>query len=326
MRIVQGFELFLIAISLASGSVVLMIFYKTPLLHRNLLGLMAMVGIEFFIVMISRIVMLSLSFDNEDYIADPEIVVKNGPYFPIEVVRCFSCGCMVIAVFCAVLERAAATIYLGTYEKNHSYNLLIYFAFLQFAGSAFFSYFFFKGAINWIFIVAFGAIISIVTLIIFLVTYYINKKKHNLSVQNKVKYTLSERYQLSENLRAFTIMKKTVLYLGIGNIAIITTVFVINFLHQKFSMLIFRASFNITVILYSVLIPIVFVTSVEIWRLKYIKFFIGVKNRIFCKRRSIEDLSIRKLQHLRSSTGQQLGFDIHQERDIFFEALKKSWN
>uniref|UniRef100_A0AC34RMI9 Uncharacterized protein n=2 Tax=Panagrolaimus sp. JU765 TaxID=591449 RepID=A0AC34RMI9_9BILA len=91
-------------------------------------------------------------------------------------------------------------------------------------------------------------------------------------------------------------------------------------------MLILRAIFNVAFVLYSILIPIVFVTSVEIWRLKYIRFFVKYKNKFCCRRLTIEDHSIRKLQHLRSSTGLQLGFEVNQERDLSFENLRKSWN
>uniref|UniRef100_A0AC34R266 Uncharacterized protein n=1 Tax=Panagrolaimus sp. JU765 TaxID=591449 RepID=A0AC34R266_9BILA len=68
LRLVQTLELFLIFVSIISGSVVLLVFYRTPLLHRNLLGLMGMIGSEFFLVMISRVFMLGFSFDNEDYL------------------------------------------------------------------------------------------------------------------------------------------------------------------------------------------------------------------------------------------------------------------
>ena len=218
--------------------------------------------------------------------ANPQIVVTSGLYLPIEIVRCFGCGCIAIAIFCAVLERTVATVYLDTYEQNRSYTLLIFFAFLQLSGSATFNYFFFtrklffeqqvlkleiSEQINWLALIIFAIVISTVTLIIFLITYYINKFRYKLCSRNIVKYTLSQRYQLSENLRAFMIMQKTILYLGVGNITIVATVLAVNFLHQKFSMLLFRALFNIIVILYSILIPIVFVTSVEIWRLKYVK-------------------------------------------------------
>uniref|UniRef100_A0A914QLX4 NADH dehydrogenase subunit 4L n=1 Tax=Panagrolaimus davidi TaxID=227884 RepID=A0A914QLX4_9BILA len=67
LRITQSVELFLIGISIITSITVLRIFYKTPLLHRNLLGLLGMLSGEYSIVMISRIVMIVLSFNNEEY-------------------------------------------------------------------------------------------------------------------------------------------------------------------------------------------------------------------------------------------------------------------
>uniref|UniRef100_A0A914Q9Y7 Gustatory receptor n=1 Tax=Panagrolaimus davidi TaxID=227884 RepID=A0A914Q9Y7_9BILA len=168
----------------------------------------------------------------------------------------------------------------------------------------------------------------------FLVTHRINLKRYKHSsapLQHRSRrYTLSERFQLSENIRTFKILKNVMIFIILTNAFIIIGVITVIFFHRDLSMLIFRAFFNIVVIIYSICVPIIFISSVEIWRTKYFRLFTNAKDRILCRRRRVEDSSTSSssslLRHLRSTNGQQLAFDNAKEKDITFALLEKSWN
>ena len=95
---------------------------------------------------------------------------------------------------------------------------------------------------------------------------YFNKKRHRIALYNISRYTLSERFQIQENIRAALLMKRVTIAIVILNL-LIGTAFLLSYFFNGY---VFRRScycfFNLAIVLYSYIFALIGITSNESWK------------------------------------------------------------
>lgn len=101
--------------------------------------------------------------------------------------------------------------------------------------------------------------------LIFFYTFEINKRRYKETQRNpEISYTLSERFQLRENIRTMTIMKKCVISISVGNIFILI-VFALHFIGITEGQFYIRKTVNILIPLNAIVFNCVVISNIPTW-------------------------------------------------------------
>lgn len=164
---------------------------------------------------------------------------------------------------------------------------------------------------------------------ILLFLHYFNKKRYRSSLYNVDKYTLSERYQLQENIKSAVLMQRVALFIFCMNLTI-GIAFTVSYYFQGY---VFHRScyvvFNLTISLYAYVFPLVGITSNESWRSFLIRT-LQKMTRISPSELTLESRPNEKRESLtrtvRGFEGKRIIFTIEEEKEVYFNQLQMNWN
>ncbi|CAD5228892.1 unnamed protein product [Bursaphelenchus okinawaensis] len=233
----------------------------------------------------------------------------------------------VIILHCAITERSCASIFLVSYEKKS--NLFV--MFLVIMGAMLVAVYLFWQLYDMTVLpdvilsigIVIGSIISIGFLALFVQVFRWNKRRYQASLLNRRKYTLSEKFQLSENIRMNSIIWRSIVYGGTGGFTCALQVVLCVCLKDQLPIL--AAMFRITCLttMNILFIPTSanFILNVPRWKKEYRRICkLGLTvTHLWSKVDIVHETNVTTI------TGKRLIFQVHEEKDIYFMQLQESW-
>ncbi|CCD61470.1 Serpentine receptor class epsilon-1 [Caenorhabditis elegans] len=269
------FELLAMIIEIPSFLLVIYATIKSPFHYNlNFIGLFMLLG--YYVFLVGRFITClyeigSLTVKDED--AENEIYPM--PLILSSILQFFYMGCACGISLAVAFERFFATYFVETYEKKKRkwISLFLCSEFTVACGVS---------AIVMLYdllpfaVMAFlGVFISCASFLFYLVLFYMNKRRLHTIQQDRDNdvYTLSVRFQLSENLKVMTLLRNVVLFSGVNNfvMAIILTMYMSKSFKVSYPLatLYLHFAFNCCVLLYSFLMLIIIIFSVKQYRMYY---------------------------------------------------------
>ena len=167
---VDAVEALLILLSCPMVSTVFFVFYRSPLIHRNLIILMANLYVEYAILMLARLFCIagSLIFgrDDVDSKLSASIVYFSGPFAAAEMIRLVACTAFLFACPCFIVERSFATLFLKSYETMRHNRIIGIVIALQWGLGALSVYCFCTGVLHTSILIGGYAAIMVATILV----------------------------------------------------------------------------------------------------------------------------------------------------------------
>ncbi|UMM17375.1 hypothetical protein L5515_013957 [Caenorhabditis briggsae] len=296
---------------------------KSPFYYNlTFIGLFMLLGYYFFLVgrfitCLYEIGIFSLKEQNDGNEIYPLPLIVSS------LMQFFYMGCACGISLAIAFERFFATYYVDTYEKQkRKWISLLVCCELTFACgiSAIIIVFDFLP----ISIMAFlGVFISCASFFFYLVLFIMNKRRLQTIQQERVDdvYTLSVRFQLSENLKVMTLLRNVVIFSGANNFVM---AFILTFYMSKsfkethpVACLYLHFAFNFCVIIYSFLMLIIMVFSVKQYRVYFFSLrFVRVVMYPLVGRCFQGEFSQQQTQQL----------TIRDETNCYFDNLSSQWD
>lgn len=111
---VDSIETILIILSYPLVSTIFYTFYRSPLLHRNLVALIINLYVEYIVITSTRLFCLFGTFafgrDDVDATLSASKVYFSGPFAAAEMIRLVACVAFAFACPCFIIERTFATV------------------------------------------------------------------------------------------------------------------------------------------------------------------------------------------------------------------------
>uniref|UniRef100_A0A7E4UMC3 G_PROTEIN_RECEP_F1_2 domain-containing protein n=1 Tax=Panagrellus redivivus TaxID=6233 RepID=A0A7E4UMC3_PANRE len=329
-------EVILLLGTLPITGITFYLFYKCPLIHRNTVYLGINIYIVYLVLTMTRLIgiFISISLGDDDndedyYIGVPiSTAYLSGPIATVELLRLIASGVFIGICPCLVVERLFATLYIKTYESGSHPRFLGLVIALQWICAAIVVYLFCMDLISLFIIVGFVLFVTFFCLVVFAYCKIINNRQYRQYQRNSISLTLSERYQLAENMRTTRLLYKLVVGMVICNVICILMFMIMAFGKGNFIRKLLRAVFNYAVLVYSYAFPIAVITTVtkvhpmlERLKTKFLKF----RHPRIHVEEVREDLR-RRLGFLVNSKGRPMVFDLEKEPKVYFETLTNIWN
>ncbi|KAI6216822.1 Sre G protein-coupled chemoreceptor [Aphelenchoides besseyi] len=143
------------------------------------------------------------------------------------------------------------------------------------------------------------------------------KNAQNISVGL---YTLNERFQLSENVRTSRVLKETMVLCCTLNTVCQVAVFVVYFSTNPLVRQVSVAVFNFTILFYAITFVANPMSTVPLYKRK-----INDLLHNFCCPNTVATIQQLKTPVLIDLTGNPMTFNVSDETNVYFEALKKQW-
>uniref|UniRef100_A0AC35GS98 Gustatory receptor n=1 Tax=Panagrolaimus sp. PS1159 TaxID=55785 RepID=A0AC35GS98_9BILA len=259
----------------------------------------------------------------------------------IGIIRFATSICNMYAMPALIVERVTATVCFKTYEKlQHFYLMILHLIFhwlmsflavylivnrkifnIQKHSIKRFSEIF--PFIPLIFVSIFACLLFI---FIFFYTDYINHKRYNHSLIYGNTYTLSERYQLCENIRTSSLMKRCAIVCVIF-VCLSATFLALQYISKDIrSKLIYKILFKLCASSYAItFIANAFKTN-EIWKEKFLDILLRQKHRKIIPHECGPTMPLHDAKIFRTSTGERMLFDSSLEATMYFSQLHNLWN
>ncbi|CAI2343838.1 unnamed protein product [Caenorhabditis sp. 36 PRJEB53466] len=164
-----------------------------------------------------------------------------------------------------------------------------------------------------------------ISLLFYIVLFMMNRRRLEKIQEERVddKYSLSVRFQLSENLKVMTLLRNVVIFSGVNNLimGIILTLYMTKSFQSAHPVatLYLRFAFNVCVIIYSLLIPVIMIFSVKQYRLHF--FSLGFVRLIL-----FPVVGRCFPNEFSSSSTQERKMTISAETDCYFANLSNQWD
>uniref|UniRef100_A0A914XST4 Gustatory receptor n=1 Tax=Panagrolaimus superbus TaxID=310955 RepID=A0A914XST4_9BILA len=190
-------------------------------------------------------------------------------------------------------------------------------------------YCFCTGIVRSSILIAIYGLIMFVSVLIYVLLSWINNRRFRLYQQNRKSLCLSERFQLSENLRTQKMFANLTIVLFVANILCLGAFVFMSYGNGNFLQPCLKAIFDYSVVLYAYIFPIISITSVPDLRISYSMWFYRCRKRIFpisaTNGDEIDDTR-KKLKHLKNTKGKQMVFTIEQEMAVYYTTLNAIWS
>uniref|UniRef100_A0AC35GP20 Gustatory receptor n=1 Tax=Panagrolaimus sp. PS1159 TaxID=55785 RepID=A0AC35GP20_9BILA len=332
---VDAFEAFLILLSYPIVTTVFYVFYRSPLLHRNLVILIINILVEFFVISLSRLFCISgtLIFGREDVDAglSASSVIFTGPFAAAEMIRLVACTAFIFSCPCSIIERFCATIFLKSYETMRHNRLIGAVIALQWVTASLGVYSFCTGIIKTSILIGIYGVIMFLAFLIYVLLSWINNRRFRLYQQNRKTLCLSERFQLAENLRTQKMLGNLIIVLFVANILCLSAFVVMSYGNGNFLQACLKAIFDYSVVLYTFIFPIISITSIPDLRISYSMWFYRCRRRVFPVSTTKNDddkinETRKQLKHLKNTNRKQMVFTIDQEMSVYYRTLNAIWS
>uniref|UniRef100_A0AC34FCI2 Uncharacterized protein n=1 Tax=Panagrolaimus sp. ES5 TaxID=591445 RepID=A0AC34FCI2_9BILA len=228
-----------------------------------------------------------------------------------------------------VFERICATIWLKNYEKTVSNLMFGFCLFCQMPVSLGFAYLMYIKIISTFLcgILTSLAVIFGYSILIFLE--WFNKKRYKASLSDLTTYTLSERFQLQENIRTALLLRKIVKILSGGFLFIGGCTIALYYYSDNFIERLVMIMLNCLLCFCSYTFPLFGVSSNTVTYHTFQK----LKSLLPRSQVSSEPIPYTVEQRqtslstqIRGFDGSQIIFSIDEEREVYFKQLKAGWS
>uniref|UniRef100_A0A914QXX2 Uncharacterized protein n=1 Tax=Panagrolaimus davidi TaxID=227884 RepID=A0A914QXX2_9BILA len=205
-------EYFLIGLTLiviVTTACLVISFLINPQFHVNMIMLisnLACLCIVYSICEITTAIKV-LKCEDTDYCFHGDYLL-SGSKTIIDGLKISSGICNVIAMPLIICERIIATVYFRNYEKQQHLYFVAFIVFIQWGASFLTVFLLFNGYIPFLLVAAPGTLISFIFIALFFYVDHLNHKMYHESISEGCAYTLSQRYQLCENIRTSNLLRK----------------------------------------------------------------------------------------------------------------------
>uniref|UniRef100_A0AC35GVF8 Gustatory receptor n=1 Tax=Panagrolaimus sp. PS1159 TaxID=55785 RepID=A0AC35GVF8_9BILA len=227
-----------------------------------------------------------------------------------------------------VFERIYATVYLENYEKTVSNPFFFYCILYHTLEYCIATYSIYK---EWIDLAIFGTVIILLNIIgyfMFTGLEWFNERRYRTSLMHRKKYTLSERFQLQENIRTAHLMKSVAgvfvfLNILVGISMIISSVYIDEFA-KRISYVVFNFALSFT----GYTFPLLGMGKNRMWS----QIFLRLKKWTKIAPSNLPEILSQAEQRaqlsnqIRGFNGTKIIFTIDEERELYFNNLKNHWN
>ncbi|KAH7693995.1 Protein SRE-3, partial [Aphelenchoides avenae] len=257
-------ELITIPFTMALAFLMFHIAYRHPIFHRNLMCLIANIWVHWLLGMTCRMVMVVwLFFDTKSLLSD-EVFVTRGRLRVVEFMRIFCFGTILGTVASIVVERSVATIQLRSYEKQRSWTIVAGSLVYAWINGATGTYFVWQQSFSLMIPAIVGTLYSIGFVTIFATVERINRERYRRSRRGISTFTLSQRFQLSENIRSLTVIRRCLYAAGIG-FAVVMVAIAVSYLDKTIMPCVAREVVNFAVFPFTVAFVWAAVASISAW-------------------------------------------------------------
>ncbi|KAI6190890.1 hypothetical protein M3Y97_00167900 [Aphelenchoides bicaudatus] len=302
MYIVNAIELFINAVGIFIGFLAARTITRHTLFHFNLRLLMNIMGVGWFLLVGSRMASIVQQFIYPDAMLGTYVLLTKWPYIVLEIARVTGCSLIVISAMIGIGERLIASIFLEKYVDKRNPFCVILAWILSTPSTVAMTYYSFSPG--------YGAIIALVTGALGILTFFAfvtvdrwNRRRLDLSVRYGISYSLNQRFQLSENVRAAELVYRASVFGCFGSTVVVTLILMYKLMDNATQIYILRSVYNIQL---SKLCP------------RFIQ-----PNRINSARKTANCGLRARIQNL---DGVQLEFSNEEEGRRYFDQLKADWS
>lgn len=261
-------ELIILIVSISSVVFSSFIILKHRVFHKNVMILLALLLYECLTCLFFQLLITVCSFFDESLLSYNQLFITSGWVKYLEIFRVAHGGMSVMTVASMMVERFTATMNLKSYEnhKTHKLKHIVHFIYL-FGVAHFVAVCIILKVVHIVVFAITSGTAVIVSLAIFVYSYEINRVRYKESYSNiNSGYTLSERFQLRENIRFLRILRTTVVMLSIGNTFIfILIILSVNLFQSPGHDFALRKTLNFLIPFYTMLINGITIRGVETW-------------------------------------------------------------
>ncbi|KAH7705748.1 Protein SRE-3 [Aphelenchoides avenae] len=311
-----------------AGVVVANVVRQHPVFHPNLMRLVASVFVHWLAATLCRFAMVVwLFFDRRQLVSD-DLFLLSGSMSFLEMARIFGYATILGTIVSVIVERSIATIKLKSYEHQRSNFMVVVAVVYSWGIGAIATYVVWQNWLPMIYPVAAGVLYVMQFLATFVTVEYINRRRYDRSRRGIQTFTLSQRFQLSENLRSLTVIRRCAYVGGVGFGFAFSVVGTNSYLKTDSSLYITRALLNFTAYAASFAFVATAVASVRIWRKECRRTFTSIKRSICDNARtSIVPMPSRaaSMSQLYDTCGEKMHFSAKEEQDIYFKQLQQAW-
>uniref|UniRef100_A0AC35FEW7 Gustatory receptor n=1 Tax=Panagrolaimus sp. PS1159 TaxID=55785 RepID=A0AC35FEW7_9BILA len=276
VRLYFFMQLFMFIITLISVILVLWdgyITYRYPQFHINFGILKANLFISFFVLTIARQIIFIATYQcytKENCYITQLYILKD--YYHFEILKYTSMIAFLVSACWITCERIWANIYLKSYENKKSIKVIIIIVIFQWIASFTAIWLFFNGYLPFLPPVIIGNLLYFLLAIVYYRLVAINRHRHKFLKYAVNSYSLSERFQVAENVRTAPIILSLLKVGLILNTLQFFSAGVIFYSSESIYKQIFKLiwDFCLTIYPYPVIISIIF--GVEKWRNIVLKF------------------------------------------------------
>ncbi|KAH7710316.1 CRE-SRE-3 protein, partial [Aphelenchoides avenae] len=240
-------ELLLGVICVAGSFPAMLIVFRHPVFHRNLMCLVGSILVHWLVG------------------TSNELFLLHGPIKYLEYGRIFAYTTVLGTIVTVLFERSIATIQLRSYERQRSNLVVVGSIVYSWHVGAISTFFIWQEWLSMIFPVAFGVVYVVTCLAIFATVEYVNRKRYERARRGISTFTLSQRFQLTENIRSLTVIRRCSYVGGAGFAFAFAVVGADSYLHTEASLYIARSFVNFSAYTFSIAFAVTALLSVNVW-------------------------------------------------------------
>ncbi|KAI6193833.1 hypothetical protein M3Y96_01060800 [Aphelenchoides besseyi] len=270
--------------------------------------------------------------DPQNVLGELSLFHHVAPACYFEVLRLFSGFVAICNVVVIITERLIATIQIRNYEQK-SHTLIVFLVLLGTSICGVFGvnimYKSYKSLMQATGLVALMILYVAVTFRICEVL--LSRQIRNSNGVQSGGYTLSQRYQMRENIQLIKLLRRTMIAFAVctSSMAFCFVLFVY-FLDDPFGngVYLLRGSINLLIDTSSNVLVVGAITGTHVWRqdLKTkLRFFVYGSRQALHLRNALVRPSVTKVTYLRDVDGHQLNFNPRDEGRLYFEQLANAW-
>ncbi|KAI6222626.1 hypothetical protein M3Y95_00913600 [Aphelenchoides besseyi] len=322
--VVQSVELIGLILHSMLGSLIARAILRNKVFHPNMRLLIYVGGASWYAMGICRIVSIIGQFIFPHELQSDYIFILDGPHFIPEFLRVL-CGTITVeSAGHIIIERFVASVKLETYQNQTNRKTVIAGLILFLPSTTYMAYYTFSIEYG-VRIALISGVLGTFVLSMFFAVDRWNRRRNQQLRNYEVNYTLAQRFQLSENLRAADLIRWTVTGGGLGSLPILLMIFLTHWIKTSEQMYMLRAIFNLYMLFFIMFIALFTVLRILPWKLDF-KYQLYTIRRFFHRRRVSEMRKECTRSKIKSTDGVQLAFDLDAEGKIYFQQLQQAWN
>uniref|UniRef100_A0A7I4Y3I3 Serpentine Receptor, class E (Epsilon) n=1 Tax=Haemonchus contortus TaxID=6289 RepID=A0A7I4Y3I3_HAECO len=285
---------------------------KTFRYQKNLRNIWVLCTVQYLFSTIDRVIqagMIILENENEG-------IQPSRAFLYTSYIRAFGIFMALYSLPIAVTERCFATYFLEDYEKKQRSYLGYILVLILLAMAALSSYIYHR-VNSTIFLFVVIMVLNNIGVLVNSLNYKLNKRYYweTMSRKRGIRaYSLGERYQIAENIRACQFVNHTVLWVGflnmIASIALIVNNFDVSIFYRNVAVLIFEFS----IIIYGLVVPVVIYCHNESWKIELNR----LRHKAFTSSKTVPfSVSVK------STLGSETNVERANHADLYFIMLQK---